>query len=99
MLTFTASTGRLAQAECAWGAQRAHEATTDAVLAAYPTRKECESRRGFVHRQRTSDTVSFECLPDTSPYLSQLEAGLREPSIVTVVALANALGIPPGALL
>ena len=33
------------------------------------------------------------------PYLSQLEAGIREPSIVTVVNLAKALGVKPGALL
>jgi transcriptional regulator with XRE-family HTH domain len=33
------------------------------------------------------------------PYLTQLEAGVREPSIVTVVKLAKALGVKPGALL
>ena len=33
------------------------------------------------------------------PYLSQLERGRREPSIVTVVHLAKALGVTPGALL
>jgi hypothetical protein len=64
-----------AHAECAWvlwGGQRPHEGTSDArswwVLAAYPTRQECESRRGGVHRQnrqKESDGVSFECLPDT----------------------------------
>jgi hypothetical protein len=61
-----------AAADCAWvlwGAQRPHEGTADAkswwVLAAYPTRAECESRRAAVHRQRTSNEVSFECLPDT----------------------------------
>jgi hypothetical protein len=61
-----------AAADCAWvlwGAQRPHEGTADArswwVLAAYPTRGECESRRGAVHRRRTGDEVSFECLPDT----------------------------------
>ncbi len=61
-----------ASAECArvlWGAERPHEATSDArawwVLAAYPTRQECEGRRGVLHRQRTSDRSSYECLPDT----------------------------------
>jgi len=61
-----------AAAECAWvlwGAERPHEATSDArawwVLAAYPTRQECEGRRGFLQRQRTSDRSSYECLPDT----------------------------------
>jgi hypothetical protein len=61
-----------ASAECAWvlwGAQRPHEGTADArawwVLAAYPTKAECESRRGAVHRRRTSEEASFECLPDT----------------------------------
>ncbi len=61
-----------ASAECAWvlwGAERPHEATSDArtwwVLAAYPTRQECEERRGVLHRQRTSDRSSYECLPDT----------------------------------
>ena len=34
-----------------------------------------------------------------APYVSQLEAGVREPSIVTVVTLAKALGVPVGALL
>ena len=33
------------------------------------------------------------------PYLSQLERGIREPSIVTVVNLAKALGVPVTALL
>jgi transcriptional regulator with XRE-family HTH domain len=33
------------------------------------------------------------------PYLSQLEAVQREPSIVTVTKLARALGVKPGALL
>jgi transcriptional regulator with XRE-family HTH domain len=33
------------------------------------------------------------------PYLSQLERGIREPSIVTVVHLAKALGVKPGTLL
>ncbi len=61
-----------ALAECAWvlwGAQRPHESTSDAkawwVQAAYPTREECESRRGALHRRRTSDETSYECLPDT----------------------------------
>jgi hypothetical protein len=61
-----------ASAECAWvlwGAERPHEGATDArswwVQAAYPTRLECESRRGVVHRSRTSDEMSYECLPDT----------------------------------
>ena len=35
----------------------------------------------------------------TRPYLTQLEAGVREPSIVTVVNLAKALGVPVTALL
>ena len=52
-----------------WGAQRAHEADTDArawwVQAAYPTRQECEARRGVIHRRRAADDVSYECLPDT----------------------------------
>jgi hypothetical protein len=62
----------LAHAECAWvlwGAERPYDSASDArawwVLAAYPTRQECESRRGTLHRQRSSDAVSFECLPDT----------------------------------
>jgi hypothetical protein len=62
----------VAHAECTWvlwGAQRPHEGTTDAsswwVLAAYPRRPECESRRGVLHRQRSSDDASYECLPDT----------------------------------
>ncbi len=61
-----------ASAECTWvlwGAQRPHESAADAsswwVLAAYPTRLECESRRGVLHRQRSSDEASYECLPDT----------------------------------
>lgn len=33
------------------------------------------------------------------PYITMLEAGVREPSIVTVVTLAKALGVKPGALL
>ena len=52
-----------------WGAQRRHDSDADAkswwVQAAYPTRQECESRRGFVHRRRTTDDVSYECFPDT----------------------------------
>ena len=52
-----------------WAAQRPHEGPTDAsswwVLAAYPTRLECESRRGVLHRQRSSDDASYECPPDT----------------------------------
>ena len=52
-----------------WGAERPHEATTDTrgwwVLAAYTTKQECESRRGALHRQLTSEAASYECLPDT----------------------------------
>ena len=33
------------------------------------------------------------------PYITMLEAGVREPSIVTVVALAKALRVPVGRLL
>ena len=33
------------------------------------------------------------------PYITMLEAGVREPSIVTVVKLAKALGVKPGRLL
>jgi len=33
------------------------------------------------------------------PYVTQLETGVREPSIVTVVNLAKALGVPVTALL
>ena len=61
-----------ASAECTWvlwGALRPHEGTADAsswwVLAAYTTKLECESRRGVLHRQQSSDESSYECLPDT----------------------------------
>ena len=71
LLLLVVGTGT-AFAECAWvlwGAQRPHEGTTDArawwVLAAYATRQECESRRAVIHRQRTSDDTSYECLPGT----------------------------------
>jgi len=51
------------------GCTAPHEGTTDAsswwVLAAYPTRRECESKCSVLHRQRSSDDASYECLPDT----------------------------------
>jgi len=51
------------------GCTAPHEGTTDAsswwVLAAYPTRLECESKRSVLHRQRSSDDASYACLPDT----------------------------------
>ena len=72
MLSCLLTVATSAAAECAWvlwGAERPHEATSDArawwVLAAYPTRQECEGRRGVLHRQRTTDRSSYECLPDT----------------------------------
>jgi len=52
-----------------WGVERPHYASSDArawwVLAAYTTKQECESRRGVLHRERTSGGISYECLPDT----------------------------------
>ena len=35
----------------------------------------------------------------TRPYITQLEGGVREPSIVTVVTLTKALGVPVAKLL
>jgi transcriptional regulator with XRE-family HTH domain len=34
----------------------------------------------------------------SEPYIGMLERGLREPSLTTIIKLARALGVSPGAL-
>jgi hypothetical protein len=69
-----------------WGAQRPHEGTTDAsswrVLAAYPTRLECESRRGVLHRQQSSDDASYVDPRGPKPSLTACSERETRPAIL-----------------